>query len=155
MENIQLSEQQKQALTAGFEKMKKSGVMFIIMGLIFSVGSIGLGAAVNPVGLIGTPFFTFIVIGVIFFSQAGTALKNINQGSYETFKTKCIRKRMFGEYAIVENNEILSRKVRKSTKWLMIISAKDINPGKNIKPGDDVGVYKADKMVYSFSLKCS
>jgi len=125
------------------------------MGLIFSVGSIGLGTAVNPIGLIGTPFFSFIAIGIIFISQADTALKKINQGNYETFKTKCIRKRMFGEYAIVENNETLSKRVKKSTKWLMIISGKDINPGKNINPGDDVGVFKSGKMVYSFSLKCS
>jgi hypothetical protein len=62
---------------------------------------------------------------------------------------------MFGEYTIVENNETLSKRVIKSKKWLMIISKRVINPGKNIKAGDDVGVFKAGKTVYSFSLKCS
>ena len=149
VEKVQVSEEMKQNLTAGFKKMKRNGIVFLTIGVVWTISwLIGSLISNNPIFITGTPFSVFIIIGILFMGQAENCIKKINNDDFQVFKTKCIRKRMFGEYAIVENNETLSKKVRKPTKWVLIIG-----PVRSVQAGDEIGVFKADKALFALSLK--
>ena len=152
MEKITISEEKGNELLAGFKKMKNVGFAFILLSLLWIIPiiSILLGAFGDNVSSALYPPYTmgFTAIGIIFMSQAENATKKIKNNDFQVYKTKCIRKKFFNEYAIVENNEILSKKVSKPTKWVGIIGSH-----KSINEGDNVGIIQIDKKTfYAFSL---
>ena len=155
MEKITISNEKSEELIIGFKKMKNVGLGFIILGIIgvIPVISIILGAFgdfgnnMNPAYY---PPFTagFVAIGIIFMGQAENATKKIKNNDFQVYKTKCMRKKFFNEYAVVENNEILSGKVSKPIKSITIIGSH-----KSINDGDEIGILHVDKKTfYAFSL---
>ena len=154
MEKIQITAEQKQFLLKGFKKMKGAGTGFISFGAAATVSSIIVNLITDNVFFMsGAGFMGFLAMGVIFKVQAEAAMKKINQDDFQTFKTTCIRKRFFNEYAVVENNEILSKRVRKPSKWIMFIGS-----SKSVKAGDEIGIFKykyKSKEVFAFSLDAS
>ena len=152
MEIIQITEEKVNALTERFNKMRKGGITFLIVGasmLILSISSSVLN--ILNVGITNiftsTPSVMFFSLAIIFISQANFAMKKIKANEFTVYKAKCIQKRWI-EYAVVENNEILSKKVKKPTKLVGIVGSP-----KFIQPGDDVGIIKFEKSFYAFALK--
>ena len=89
--------------------------------------------------------FFFSILGILFTSQNREAVKSIKKGEHQAYKAEC--KRVRGEYAVVENNEILSKKVKKTTKRVAILGS-----AKSIQAGADIGILYAGKEFWAFPL---
>ena len=154
MEKTTISEEKRNDLIIGFKKMRDIGLGFIILGIIGVIPIIsiivGLFGNVNNLNPAFYPPYTagFVAIGIIFMGQAENATKKIKNNDYQVYKTKCVRKKFFNEYAVVENNEVLSNKVSKPVKSLTIIGSH-----KSINDGNEIGILHVDKKTfYAFAL---
>ena len=145
MEKIQVSNEK---LIPLFKKLKSNGIALICVWIGATIALIGTGLFVNfalasPIAA----FIGFMFMGFININYANVAMKKLESNELEVYKTKCIKKRLL-EYAVVENNEILSRKVKRPLKWVPLLV-----PMKSINVGDEIGIVKVDKKVfYAFSL---
>ena len=150
MEKIEISTEKRNELIEGFKKMKSVGMVFLIIGLVGVVPIFPvMFGLLDTTASYGFPTIGFLFIGILYLSQADMAIKKINQGDIDVYKTRCIRKRFFNEYAVVENNDIISKKVRKPEKGIMIIGSTKL-----IQAEDEIGIVKFDKnSIYAFSLK--
>ena len=150
MEKIETTEEQNVTLITGFKKMKSVGLAFFLIGILGMIPIVPLFAGIFSSASITytTPTFGFLAVGIIFMAQADSAVKRIKNNEYQVYKTKCIRKRFLNEYAEVENNEILSKKMRRPVKSIVIIGSH-----KSINPDDEIGIIQIDKKYfYAFSL---
>jgi len=149
VEKIEITEDKTNELIEGFKKLRSTGIAFLIIGVIGPIIAVistifGDNFAIN---LTIPPLAGFIGIGGVFIFQSNTAIKKVMENDFQAFKTKCIRKRL-GDYAVVENNEELSKKVKKATKWVAIVG-----PTKLINADDEIGIVKVDKkLFYAFPL---
>ena len=121
------------------------GVVLVFIGLIgffptviSLFGDVGLNHYYNST-------FIFSIIGILFVSQNGEAVKSIKRGEHQAYKAAC--KKVGWEYASVENNEILSKKVRKPIKKVAILGS-----AKSLQAGDDIGILHAGKEFWAFPL---
>ena len=111
------------------------GIIPIIINLI---GNTGINYYYNTT-------FVLTVFGVLIMGQNGEAVKSINKGDYQAYKTIC--KKVGWEYATVDNNEILSKKVNKPIKKVVILG-----PTKSMQAGDSIGIIHARKEFWAFPL---
>ena len=152
MEKIQINEDMKSKLIASFKKMKRVGIAFVVIGILgFTplMASIISGFIADNTGFIftGSPTIGFLGIGIIYISQAEAAAKKIGKDEFQVFTTKCVRRRLY-DYAVVQNNEILSPKMTRPLKWVLIASS-----ARSIKPEDEIGIVQVDrKTFYAFAL---
>ena len=58
----------------------------------------------------------------------------IGESEYQAYKAICIKVNVFGS-ASVENNEILSKKVKKPIKWIDILGSEKL-----VKGGEEIGI---------------
>ena len=146
MEIIQITEEQEEKLITLFTKLKSLWIIFFIIGLVGFI-PVGFNFFIDsPISFYTSPTFAFVILGIMFMGKGEDSIKKIKKKEYQVFKAKCQNKKLF-EYALVENNEILSKKVRKSLKWISILGSP-----KSIQIGDDVGILKVDKDFWAFSL---
>ena len=152
MEKITIANGKSDELITGFKKMKSVGFAFLILGLTWIIPMILFisGAFGDNVSSTYYAPYTagFAGVGIIFISLGENGIKKLKNNDFQAYKTKCIRKKFFNEYAVVENNEILSKKVSKPTKALTIIGSH-----KSINEDDEVGILHVDKKTfYAFAL---
>ena len=146
MEKIEISEKQNQMLTSLFKKRSVIGLVLIIIGLLgFIPAVINLFSDAVYNYYYNSTFF-FFIIGVLFTSQNREAAKSIAKGEYQAYKTEC--KKVGVEYATVENNEILSKNVKKNVKKVAILGS-----AKSLKAGGEIGILHAGKEFWAFPLK--
>lgn len=146
MENFQISKEQEKELVSHFGARANMGIALIVIGLSGLVPTIitAVGyAAINPYFSFT---FVFFIIGIMFMNQGKEAAKNVEKGDYEAFKTVC--KKVGWEYATVDNNEVLSKNVKKPTKKVGILGSK-----KGMNAGDEIGIIKVSKGFWAFPIK--
>ena len=129
MEKIQVSQEKLAALFGG--------AIGVAMITIFSAPQ-----ANGPI--IGIMVFVAVIVG-----RAYTAQKAVKSGDYECFKTKCEKTSRALESCYVANNEILPG--NKPLKRLDFAGADKSLKAVNV--GDEIGVVRAGKEFWAFSLE--
>jgi len=145
MEKITISEKQEQTLLSFYKKRSNIGMALIIIGLIGIIPTVISLVSDTGSGYYYNSTFIFSVIGILLMSQNGEAVKSIKKGTHRTYKTEC--KKVGWEYASVENNEILSKKVKRNIKKVAILGS-----AKSMQAGDDIGIIYAGKEFWAFPL---
>ena len=149
MEKIEITEDKINELIGGFKKLRGLGIAMLIIGALGPISAVLINVFGDNLALTFTmpSVAGFIGIGAVFMHQSNTAIKKMTKNEFQAFKTKCIRKRL-GDYAVVENNEELSKKVKRDTKWVAIVG-----PSKLINADDEIGIVKVEKkLFYAFPL---
>lgn len=144
MDKIQISKEQEQKLLSLFKKRVSLGMVFIIIGLIGIIPII-----ITLYSGEGTYYYSgtmaFSIIGILIIGQCDVAAKGIKKGNYQVYRTDC--KKVGWEYASVDNNEILSKKVNKPIKKVAILGST-----KAIQAGEQIGILHAGKEFWAFPL---
>ena len=145
MEKIQLSTEIEQKLQTLFKKRRLFGVALIIVGII-GLLPIGISYAVGSMTTYySSPVFIFFVFGILLWSQSEDAAKKIKKNDCQVFKAKCKGKKLF-EYVLVDNNEILSKKVKRPLKYIEFLGPRES------KIDDEIGILQTGKTFWAFSL---
>jgi len=145
MEKIQISKEQEQNLLSLFKKRVSLGMVFIIIGLIGIIPTIITLFYEASTYYYSSGTFAFTILGILFIGQNDAAAKGIKKGDYQAFKTEC--KKVGWEYASVNNNELLSKKVTKDIKKVAILGSP-----KALRAGDEIGILHAGKEFWAFNL---
>jgi len=146
MEKIQISGEQEQSLLGFLNKRKSIWFFFILGGIAGSLPIVITFFGDSATSFSTSPFLALFVLGILFTRQSEGAIKKIKENNYQIFTTKCVKVNALG-YAVVENNEILSISVKKTTKSIEILC-----PSKSIQAGEEIGILQADKNFWAFSL---
>ena len=132
MEKIQMSEEQKQKLVALFKKRANLLIPFLIIGISGFIPAVITFFGESGTYYYSSPTIVFAILGIVFWSQSTEAIKKINNSDYQAYIAECKKVTTFGS-AVVDNNEILSKKVKKPTTKIEILgSAKLLHPGEEI-----------------------
>ena len=145
MEKIQISKEQEQKLLS---LLKNRAIIWRALIIIGLSGLVPIGVTLfsnSGTSFYSSPTFIFFLVGIVFWSQNEEAKKRIKNGDYHIYKTKC--KKVGWEYASVENNDTLSKKVKKVLKKIEILGST-----KSIKAGEEVGIFQAGKEFWVFPL---
>jgi len=145
METITLTPAQHDNLVELISKRRKLAIALMIVGLI------GLFPPVIHIFSGGTyaysaPGLVFLIIGILYQTQADNAAKILKGDQPEIFQTKCLKTSWLG-HVRVENNLQLSKEVKKPTKaieYLGTIKATQV--------GDDIGILPIEKDFLAFPL---
>jgi len=143
MERIEISDKQEQTLLSLYKKRNSVGIALIIIGLIGIIPTVISFISDAGANYYYNSTFFFSILGILFTSQNREAVKSIKKGEHQAYKTEC--KKVRGEYASVENNEILSKKIKKPIKRIAILGS-----AKSMKTGDDIGILYAGKEFWAF-----
>jgi hypothetical protein len=144
MEKIQISKEQEKKLLSLFKERVNLGMVFIVIGLTGIIPIII--TLLNEAGTYyssGTILFSFI--GLLIIGQCNAAAKGIKKGNYQVYSTDC--KKVGWEYATVDNNEILSKKVNKPIKKVAILGSV-----KAMQVGEQIGILHDGKEFWAFPL---
>ena len=127
-----MSEEQKQKLIALFKKRADLLIPFLIIGISGFIPAVITFFGESGTYYYSSPTIVFAILGIVFWSQSTEAIKKINNSDYQAYKAECKGVTTFGS-ALVDNNEILSKKVNKPVKKIEILgSAKLLHPGEEI-----------------------
>jgi len=138
MEEIYVTEEQKQRIIALFIKRKRLWIDFFVIGL---VALIPTGFAVPY----ASSFIFFLVIGSALWSQTSDAIKKISNDEYHVYVTRCVRTKLGS--VLVENSEIISKKVKKPNKLI-----EPLEPAKSFRRNEDVGIIQIRKNFWAFTI---
>ena len=144
MEKIEISNEQEQKLLSLFKARKSMGLTLIIIGVLGTVSGL-ISIFLSSVTWVANPFLLFFILGTIFRGQSIEAQKKIGEGAYEVYKAEC--KKVGWENASVDNNEVLSKKVKKPMKKIDILGS-----NKSMKAGDEIGILLVNKTFWVFPL---
>lgn len=146
MEKIQITKAQEQKLISFIKSRVNIWIVYLIIGVsgLIPVGVSYLGD--SGANFISSPTMVFFILGLIFWSNDEEIKKKINAGNYQVYKTEC--RKIRGEYASVDNNEILSKKLSKPEKYIQILGS-----AKSIQIGTEIGILQAGKEFLAFSLQ--
>ena len=146
MEKIEISEEQEQKLLSHFKSRAGLWIVFMIIGISGLIPIAVSAFGDTGVDYIYSPTFVFFIIGIALWGQSSEAMKKIKNSDYQVYKAECKKVGLLGS-ASVENNEILSKKVKKPIKGVEIIGS-----AKLIKAGDEIGILQTGKEFWAFSL---
>ena len=146
MEKTQITEVQEQELLKHFTKRRTLGIVFFIIGILGYV-PIGITFFDNT----ATSFYTspsaaLFIIGIMFLAQSNSAISKIKKNDYQVYKTTCKKVGSLG-HAVVENNEVLSKKVKKPLKRIELLGST-----KSIQADNEIGIVQVNKDFWAFSL---
>ena len=91
--------------------------------------------------------FIFFIYGIIVWIQNAYAIKKINNNEYQVFKTICKKVSSFGANALVQNNEILSKQVKRPLKMIWLLES-----ARSIRADEEIGILQVNKEFRVFSL---
>ena len=145
MEKTQITEVQEQELLKHFSKRRTLGIVFFIIGILGYV-PIGITFFANTATTFYTsPSAALFIIGIMYLAQSN-AISKIKKNDYQVYKATCKKVSSLG-YAVVENNEVLSKKVKKPTKWIEMLGST-----KSIQADKEIGILQVNKDFWAFSL---
>ena len=149
MEKTEITKEQEKKLVPLIKERSKFGVFFFIIGLTVlvtnTVSYIVAAAPFNVLISLITSSISFFIIGFAYWSHYNKTIKLVEAGDYKTYKTVC--RKVGWEYASVDNNEVLSKRVKRSTKRVVILGSR-----KSMQAGDEIGILKAGKEFMAFPL---
>jgi len=145
MEKTMNSKEQEQKLLSLFNSRASHWIVFLIIGLsgLIPIGVTFFGD--SGTSFYSSPTFIFFILAIISMDESDKAKKRIKKGDYQIYKTEC--KKVGWEYASVENNEILSKNVKKTIKKIEIIGST-----KSIQAGEEIGILQEGKKFWAFPL---
>ena len=144
MEKIEISKEKEQKLEALFKELRVSGICLMVLGIILP--GFNFITAEGAISFVASPMFAFFIVGILLLDRSAKGIKAIKENTYQAYKAICRKKKLF-EYVLVDNNEILSKKVKKPLKWLEFLGSR-----KAINEGTEVGVLQIGKLFNAFSL---
>ena len=146
MEKIQLSEEQEQHLLMQLKKNRDVWLVIMIIGIAGFFSIMVTTAMGETEFYYSSPTWVFFVLGIIFTGQREAAMKKIKAKDYLVYKAECKKVSKLGT-ASVDNNDILSKSIKKPLKSLEILGST-----KSIQVGDEIGILQVEKDFLSFSL---
>ena len=118
MDEIKITEEQKQDVLKKFKERSNLWLVFFIIGLSGFI-PVGIGLFGNSdIAMFSSPTFIFFIIGIIFWTQSEGVIKKIKNDDYIVYKTICIKKSSLGTVS-VDNNDVLSKNVKKPLKSIV------------------------------------
>ena len=145
MEQIQISKEQEQALLTHFKKRASIWITFLIIGISGLIPFTASMLSESGANFYSSPTAIFLILGIIYWTQGEEVKKKILKSDYLVYKTEC--KTIKFSSVSVENNEILSKKIKKPIKWLEIVGTP-----KSFQAGDEIGVLRTGNDFWAFSF---
>ena len=146
MDKLQITEEQEQQLLTSLKKRANLWMVFFVIGII---GFIPIGISFfgdSSPSYFSSPTFVFFILGTVFWSQSESAIKKVKEKDYKVYKAECRKMSVLGS-AYVDNNEILSKTVKKAQKGLEVLGST-----RSLRAGEEIGILQVDKDFWVFSL---
>jgi len=147
MEELQIHKEKEKNLIELFVKRGSMWIPLFLIGLISVVPAIIASFTVFTISS-SPSAVVFYAIGIAFWAQSREAAKKVENGDYKAYTVKCRKVSPLFGYVWVENNEVLSKKVKKPKKRLEFIGA-----AKSFQVDEEIGIIRIGKDFWAFSLR--
>ena len=145
MEKYEISAEQELNIKKHLKDKRKLGIVFMIIGLVGLI-PVGVHLFTDNAGLFSSPTFIFFILGIIFYGQYEESIKGLNNKDYQAYTAICSKVSGIGNLS-VDNNEILSKVVRKEFKRIDFLGSHKL-----YQVGDKVGILQVKKTFWAFAL---